>query len=45
MMVFNHGYLIKSLINYENQINSKLFEFQQINYNYKLGCIINKIRH
>ena len=45
MVVFNHGYLIKLLINYEKQINSKLFEFQQINHNYKLGCIINKARH
>ena len=45
MVDFNHRYLIKLLINYENQINSKLFEFQQINHNYELGCIINKLRH
>ena len=45
MVDFNHWYLIKLLINHENQINYKLFEFQPINHKYKLGCIINKIKH
>ena len=45
MVVFNHRFLIKLQLIMKIKLILNYSNFQQINHNYKLDCIINKARH
>ena len=44
MVVFNHRFLIKLQLIMKIKLILNYSNFQQINHNYKLDCIINKSR-